>query len=97
MRCCGRRPPHRSVEALPKGLSAETVALVVRALQEGDPLSAGEAAERVGTSRVTARRYLEHLVDTGVVARRTRHGGSGGVRRSSTAGADARRGVRWSV
>lgn len=69
--------PHRSAEALPKGLTPETVALVVRAVQDAGPLSAGEAAERVGTSRVTARRYLEHLVDTGVVERRTRHGGSG--------------------
>ncbi|SDU80906.1 Response regulator of citrate/malate metabolism [Microlunatus sagamiharensis] len=69
--------PHRSAESLPKGLTAETVALVVRAVQDAGPLSAGEAAERVGTSRVTARRYLEHLVDTGVVERRTRHGGSG--------------------
>ena len=69
--------PQRGDEALPKGLSADTVALVTRAVQQAGAVSAGEAAERVGTSRVTARRYLEHLVEVGVVERRTRHGGSG--------------------
>ena len=69
--------PHRGDDALPKGLSADTVALVTRAVQQAGAVSAGEAAERVGTSRVTARRYLEHLVEAGVVERRTRHGGSG--------------------
>lgn len=69
--------PNRSLEELPKGLSSDTVALVVRAVQHHGPVSAAEAAETVGTSRVTARRYLEHLVDTGAARRRTRHGGSG--------------------
>lgn len=69
--------PQRSAEDLPKGLSADTVALVTRAVQATGAISAGEAAERVGTSRVTARRYLEHLVESGVVQRRTRYGGSG--------------------
>ncbi len=69
--------PSRSLEALPKGLSADTVASVVRAVQDRGSASAVEVAEGVGISRVTARRYLEHLVDTGVVLRRSRHGGSG--------------------
>jgi response regulator of citrate/malate metabolism len=48
---------------LPKGLSRETLALVARTLQDAaGPLGAAEAAERAGLSRVTARRYLEHLV-----------------------------------
>jgi response regulator of citrate/malate metabolism len=48
---------------LPKGLSKETLALVARTLREAaEPLGAAEAAERAGLSRVTARRYLEHLV-----------------------------------
>jgi response regulator of citrate/malate metabolism len=48
---------------LPKGLSRETLALVARALRESDaPLGAVEVAELAGLSRVTARRYLEHLV-----------------------------------
>jgi response regulator of citrate/malate metabolism len=48
---------------LPKGLSKETLRLVARTLRESDvPLGAAEAAELAGLSRVTARRYLEHLV-----------------------------------
>jgi response regulator of citrate/malate metabolism len=47
---------------LPKGLSAETMDLVARTLREaGEALGAAEIAERAGLSRVTARRYLEHL------------------------------------
>jgi response regulator of citrate/malate metabolism len=69
--------PARSAEDLPKGLSVETVALVTRAVQTAGAISAGEVAERVGTSRVTARRYLEHLVESGVAQRSTRYGGSG--------------------
>lgn len=51
---------------LPKGLSAETldrVAALLRAAPEG--LTAAGTAGAAGISRITARRYLEHLVDTG--------------------------------
>ena len=63
---------------LPKGLSATTCALVVEVLQtaEGD-LSAVETAARVGISRVSARRYLEHLTTTGQVTQRPRYGSAG--------------------
>ncbi len=40
-------------------------------------LSAAEVGLRTGTSRVTARRYLEHLADAGWVARHFRYGGPG--------------------
>jgi response regulator of citrate/malate metabolism len=40
-------------------------------------LSAGETGERFGMSRVSARRYLEHLTDVGLVVRATRYGGTG--------------------
>jgi response regulator of citrate/malate metabolism len=52
--------------APPKGLSAETLRLVEAALREapGD-LSANEVAEALGLSRVSARRYLEYLVENG--------------------------------
>jgi response regulator of citrate/malate metabolism len=63
---------------LPKGLSATTCALVVEVLQAAESdLSAVEAAERVGISRVSARRYLEHLTITGQVTQRPRYGSAG--------------------
>ena len=63
---------------LPKGLSPTTRALVVQVLQAADgDLSASETAERVGISRVSARRYLEHLATTGQVVQRPRYGSAG--------------------
>ncbi len=71
-----RQAPH---EELPKGMSAETSEAVVRTLRAASAaLSASEVADLVGTSRVTARRYLEHLTDTGRAERRPRYGGGGG-------------------
>jgi len=40
-------------------------------------LSSTEVAAAVGASRVTARRYLEHLADSGLAVRRSRYGGTG--------------------
>lgn len=61
--------------ALPKGMSADTLSSVVSALKESPTgLSAVGAAGAVGISRVTARRYLEHLADTGAVVRRPQYG-----------------------
>jgi response regulator of citrate/malate metabolism len=63
---------------LPKGMSAETLRLVTERLRAGDATeSASEVAAALGLSRVTARRYLEHLAETGLAARRSRYGGSG--------------------
>lgn len=62
---------------LPKGLSPETAALVLAAARERGEISATETAEQVGLSRVTARRYLEHLVDTGAAEVRLQYGGAG--------------------
>lgn len=62
---------------LPKGLSAGTLERVIAALRESDALSAAEAAERLGMSRVSARRYLEHLVEDGVIRRSSRYGSRG--------------------
>ncbi|MEV8093004.1 response regulator [Kitasatospora sp. NPDC085879] len=67
------RTPERS--ALPKGLSAptlETVAGVLRAADTG--LSAAAAGAAAGVSRITARRYLEHLVDGGLAVREPQYG-----------------------
>ncbi|MFF4217919.1 MULTISPECIES: response regulator [Streptomyces] len=62
--------------ALPKGLSQATLKLITEALRGAgeDGLSSGNAAEAVGISRITARRYLEHLVTTGRAARTPRYG-----------------------
>ena len=63
---------------LPKGLSKETLDLVARTLKRnGTPLSAVETAEQAGLSRVTARRYLDHLTQTKQVELELRYGGSG--------------------
>jgi response regulator of citrate/malate metabolism len=43
----------------------------------GPALSAGQVGELTGMSRVTARRYLEHLCDRGLAQRATRYGGTG--------------------
>ncbi|MFD9949021.1 response regulator [Nonomuraea sp. NPDC059023] len=63
---------------LPKGMSVETAELVKRALHAtGGTLSATECAAQVGISRVSARRYLEHLTAIGQVEVSLRYGGAG--------------------
>jgi response regulator of citrate/malate metabolism len=63
---------------LPKGMSAETLRQVTDALRAAEGgRSATEVAQVVGASRVTVRRYLEHLADTGVAERHPRYGGTG--------------------
>ena len=63
---------------LPKGMSPETLSAVSASLRDADAgLSASEVGAVVGASRVTVRRYLEHLADSGLVARRPRYGGGG--------------------
>ena len=42
--------------------------------EAGTDLSAAETAARLGVSRVSARRYLEHLVDTHKAEVRLRYG-----------------------
>lgn len=69
------RPPPAE---LPKGLSADTLQAVQDALRaRPGGRSAGEVATDLGTARVTARRYLEHLADAGVAVRSVRYGGRG--------------------
>lgn len=69
---------------LPKGLLEDTLSAVVAVLRTpGGPgtgllgHSAGEVGAAVGASRVTARRYLEHLNRQGLVVRSPRHGAPG--------------------
>lgn len=62
---------------LPKGLSATSLDRVTAALRTTGPLSASEAAEHLGMSRVAVRRYLEHLAAEGVLTRTARYGARG--------------------
>ena len=61
-------------EALPKGLGAETGRLVLDAVRDAGEVSAAECADLVGISRVSARRYLEHYLRTGVLEMRLQYG-----------------------
>jgi response regulator of citrate/malate metabolism len=71
------RPPGDPA-GLPKGMSPETLRLVTGRLRSAAGAeSALEVAKAIGTSRVTARRYLEHLADSGLVERQSRYGRSG--------------------
>jgi response regulator of citrate/malate metabolism len=67
----------RRPAGLPKGMSRETLDAVVAALRHSDGLSATEAAESVGASRITARRYLEYLAEAALVDRIPRYGNAG--------------------
>jgi response regulator of citrate/malate metabolism len=70
-----RATPRRS--AVPKGMSVDTLREVTLALRDGVGRSASELAGDIGSSRVTARRYLEYLAAEEVVERSVRYGGSG--------------------
>ncbi|OZM72213.1 two-component system response regulator [Amycolatopsis antarctica] len=60
---------------LPKGMSGETLDAVTSALRDAsNGLSAASTATTVGVSRVTARRYLEYLADSGLVVREPHYG-----------------------
>ncbi|WP_282852525.1 response regulator [Gulosibacter sediminis] len=67
--------------ALPKGLSPQSLEAVLAVVRARAQVTAAEAAEVAGMSRVTARRYLEHLAELGSVER-VAHYGTGGRPRS---------------
>jgi len=63
---------------LPKGMTPDTLEAVAGALRDAaGGMSAQAVGATVGVSRVTARRYLEYLVDTGVARRVPQYGGPG--------------------
>ncbi|GAA2781691.1 response regulator [Saccharopolyspora taberi] len=63
---------------LPKGMGEETLDAVVSALRSApEGASAGAVGEAAGVSRVTARRYLEYLVGSGLADRQPQYGGVG--------------------
>jgi response regulator of citrate/malate metabolism len=71
------RTPGRAGQ--PKGMSEDTLAAVVRTLQTASgELSAAQVANDIGVSRVTARRYLEHLAEQRLASRSPRYGGAAG-------------------
>ena len=60
---------------LPKGCSPETLKMVERVLRSAETdLSAAEVADLLGTSRVSARRYLEYLHDEARLDVRLKYG-----------------------
>jgi len=60
--------PEERTRTLPKGVDPISLETILQALSLAtDPLTASELAERTGTSRSTARRYLEYLVGSGQV------------------------------
>ena len=64
--------------ALPKGLSDATLDLIVQALGHSQSgLAAAAVADAAGVSRVTARRYLDHLCQLGKAELTMRYGGPG--------------------
>jgi response regulator of citrate/malate metabolism len=72
-----RAPVGHTPRPLPKGLAPETLDQIVVELQRVGEGSAVEIGEAIGLSRVSVRRYLEHLVDSGRAVRRPRYGTAG--------------------
>ena len=70
----GRPGATPATDVLPKGLGAETGRLVLDAVRAAGEVSASECADRVGISRVSARRYLEHYLSTGALELRLQYG-----------------------
>src|SRR6478735_3175666 len=66
----GHSPAAGEPPSMPKGLGAETAQLVLDAVRKAGELSAAECADVVGISRVSARRYLEYFLTTGVLGLR---------------------------
>ncbi|MHC3001110.1 response regulator [Gordonia sp. GN26] len=61
-----------------KGSAPQTEDAVCRAVRDSaDGLTASEVARALGSSRVTAWRYLERLADDGVLGRDTQYGSAG--------------------
>lgn len=70
--------PEGDVDGLPKGMDDITLHRITGHLRTApDGRSAREVADTAGISRVTARRYLEHLSDIGSCRRGKRYGRSG--------------------
>jgi response regulator of citrate/malate metabolism len=67
-----------TVSSVPKGLAGSVLDRVVQLLGNREGWTAEEVAAELGTSRITARRYLEHLADQQQVLRTQRYDGRSG-------------------
>ncbi|WP_043639363.1 response regulator [Nonomuraea candida] len=68
----------RAPSELPKGMARDTLGTVAARLRERpEGVGAQAVADTIGVSRVTARRYLEYLVELGVAVRVPQYGGVG--------------------
>ena len=72
----GTTPP-ASDPALPVSLSKVTMAAILVQLKDRGHGGASEIADAVGVSRSTARRYLEHLIETGQAEQTLQYGRAG--------------------
>ena len=73
----GRLRAPAEAGGLPKGVNRESLDAVRAALEAAEGCTAAEVADVIGASRVTARRYLEYLVETGLAERTARYGPTG--------------------
>jgi response regulator of citrate/malate metabolism len=65
-------------EYLPKGLSEKTLRLILLALiEQSEPITAENLASHLGMARVTVRRYLDYLVQTGKIQVQIQYGNVG--------------------
>lgn len=69
--------PSSAGGGLPKGVSGSTLSRVLAALRGSPEITAAELGQQLGLSRVSSRRYLEYLVESGVVMRTQDYSTSG--------------------
>lgn len=70
---------HGRAQQMPKGLNQHTLSLVIGFLRDrpGTPFSADDVALQLGVSRATARRYLEHMLQRGMITQSVTYGSVG--------------------
>lgn len=65
-------------ELLPKGLSETTMRqILLQLIEQSDPVTADQLASLLGMARVTVRRYLDHLEQSGKIQVQIRYGSVG--------------------
>jgi response regulator of citrate/malate metabolism len=70
--------PATTLSSVPKGLAGPVLDRVVQLLGNREGWTAEEIGTELGTSRITARRYLEHLADQNQALRTQRYDGRSG-------------------